>query len=355
MYKMRLSAKYPFLLIVLTVLLLGSCEEIIDFRGEQVNPVLVMYALLEPDSLISITLSRSYAIFDNNFRPAQITSARVIVFVDDIASDTLVYVPPDMENTSPQRIRYSRYVSARLKPVYNSIYRIEAKVPGLPPVSASVILPAPVPVERIDTMSVPKEGVNDISPHDYYYNPKLLETKVRFTDKAGEKNFYRLTITYLSGIYGMPREEPFDPAVPVSVYHGDCSYYARADRIITPPGSDNDLIGMEITNTYLIFNDDFIDGTTYDLTFNMEYALTSDEHHEFTHFTISLHAITEDYYKYLSTLAAQQQTNDMPMSEPVLIYSNIKGGLGLVAAQSVSANMIMIGEYPVPGVLYKNY
>ena len=47
------------------------------------------------------------------------------------------------------------------------------------------------------------------------------------------------------------------------------------------------------------------------------------------------------------------QTNDAFITEPVLVYTNIENGLGVVGAMSSSTVTLKIGEYPVDGVTYE--
>ncbi|MDX9928228.1 MAG: DUF4249 domain-containing protein [Bacteroidales bacterium] len=339
-------------ILFMLLLTLNSCEEIIDFRGDRTEPGLVLYTLLNPDSLITVTLSRSHAIFETNYQPSLITGATVVVFIDDIPADTLGYVPQIPEEENPGQEFYSKYASSTLKPVSGPVYRFEASAPGLPPVSVSTTLPTAVPLERIDTLwkriEVPAGYYDDI-----YFRPWYIEARAKFTDPGGERNYYRMTVTYFTGYYSGPRDLPYDPEYPVRLSYGDCSYIAREDPVISPPGSGDDPFTNTTGNSYYIFTDDFFEGRSYELTLKMSMFNIDTLNHEFCHFNVSLHSISESLYKYLWSLSAQQQTGDMPFSEPVLVYSNVKGGLGIAASQSISSTSVLTGRYPVEGVIYE--
>jgi hypothetical protein len=48
--------RYGILFAVLTI---AGCEEVIEFRGDRIDPKIVLYTMLEPDSIITISLARS--------------------------------------------------------------------------------------------------------------------------------------------------------------------------------------------------------------------------------------------------------------------------------------------------------
>ena len=48
---------------VLLALALISCETTIDYRGPETEPRTVIYALLHPDSLVSVSVAESRSVF----------------------------------------------------------------------------------------------------------------------------------------------------------------------------------------------------------------------------------------------------------------------------------------------------
>jgi hypothetical protein len=65
-----------------------------------------------------------------------------------------------------------------------------------------------------------------------------------------------------------------------------------------------------------------------------------------------LQCLTEAGYNYLKAIDLQSQNNGM-FNEPVLLYTNITNGIGVFAGYSVSQKVVIIGEYPVEGFIYK--
>lgn len=339
---MKKVLKY-FPVVAILMLLAPSCEEIIEFKGEKTESKMVMYSMLNPDSVITVSVSKSHAVFDIKYEPEQITDAIVRLYCDGDFVETLTYVAPPPPCEYCQPVSHSRYVSQGIKPVPGSTYRIEAEVPGLKSVSAETSIPDMVPILSIDTVTEKEDEYNT-----------FLVTKVKFSDPAVTENYYMLSVTRLEGYYTGDPALPFNPDAPVKVMISDDGYAAHEDPIIAP-AQEEDLFGMYLENRFNVFNDELISGKEYDLTLKMNISRKPDtDYFEFTHFRIALYTITKDMYLYLRSYSAHLQTRNSFFAEPVLVYSNVLNGLGVVGARVSSVATIEIGSYPVEGVTYQN-
>jgi hypothetical protein len=328
--------------IVILMLLLLSCERIIEFRGENVDPKTVIYCMLDPDSIISVSVSRSHAVFDIKYEPQQITDAVVRLYCNEELVETLTYVspPPPCEYCPPTP--HSRYVSTGTRPVAGSTYRIEAELPGMKMASGETTLPALVPILGIDTTEIVTG-----------WGVMQMVVKVSMSDPGETDNYYRLTANRTDGAYYGDKEQPWNPEIPVTVFQEDCSYSSYDEPLIAPLQEEEDLFGMYIENRYFLFNDELIAGKNYDLTLKIDHSWPDPGYYEFSHFNFRLETVSRELYLYLRSLSAHQQTNDNFLTEPVLVYTNIENGLGVVGARVSSAVNIEIGEYPVAGVTYQ--
>ncbi|MDZ7635653.1 MAG: DUF4249 family protein [Bacteroidales bacterium] len=151
MKKRRLMIYFPALLLI--AVSAGSCESVIKFRGEGVDPKIVIYSLLHPDSLIKVSVAVSHAVYEERYDPEQITDAVVRLYRDGKFLETLTYEPHEPQPDSYTEDPYSRYVSRVNRPDYGSTYRIEVEIPGLKTASGEAMLPEMVPVTGIDTSS----------------------------------------------------------------------------------------------------------------------------------------------------------------------------------------------------------
>ncbi len=329
--------------LVSLMLLAVSCETVIEFRGEKIDPKIVIYSLLQPDSVITVSIAESHAVFEEKYEPQQITDAVVKLYCDGELVETLTYVAPAPQPGGYTPPDYSKYASQGIKPVHGSVYRIEVEMAGLKTAFGEASLPDLVSIIGIDTTE-DKETEGNI----------MLLTRVRFSDPAERNNFYRMTAWRLDGSYNGNKEEPWSPEIPVTIYESDCSYASGNDPVINPQQQEEeDLFGISVQNSYHIFGDELIAGKTYDLTLEMNHRWPDTDYYEFSQFNFELQSITEDLYLYLRSTAAHIQTGDNYITEPVLVYTNIENGLGVVGAMSPSKATLRIGEYPVAGVTYE--
>lgn len=337
-----MKRSYQYIAVILTSsFIAASCIRDIEFRGSEADPKIVVYSLLQPDSVITVSVARSHTVFDERYVPEQITDAVVRLYQDNVLLGTLTYVAPEPQPGYYQVTPYSKYVSDEIKPVYGSTYRIEVEEEGLAPVSAETKLPAQVPVIRIDTMETVQQEGNVV-----------LITKIKFCDPAGTDNLYRLKVWSKTGVYFGDKTVPYDPMQPVFVNNMDCSYATSDEPLITPQQED-DVFGMFLQNSYNLFTDELISGKEYDLTLKINQVSHNADYFEFSHIYIELQSLTEGLYLYLRSYAAHRQTRENFLAEPVLVYTNIYNGLGVFGALSASFDTIRIGEYPVEGVRYE--
>jgi hypothetical protein len=323
-----------------TLFSLSSCESIIEFKGEVTGPKIVIYALLQPDSLVTVSIAEGHSVFERKYEPRQITDAVVRLYKDGTLTETLAYVPPEPQPDYAPASQYSRYVSNDIKPGFGSTYMIEVEVPGLGTASGKTQLPAPVPITGIDTLAKTAD-----------WGEKHLVVKLNFRDPEGEENLYRLTARELEGMYDGDRNEPYSPEIPVSVIENDISYGTYGEPLIAPRRED-DIFGMYLNNSYYLFTDELIAGKEYTLTMEYRHSQPDTSYYEFSHLYFMLQSVSRDLYLHLQSYSAHMQTNDNFLAEPVPVYTNITNGLGIVGAMSTSVISLKRGEYPVEGVYY---
>ena len=329
-------------------MLTTACEEIIEFKGVDSEPKIVIYSLFESNRDITLTLARSYAIFDPTIRPVEITNAVVKLYTDEEHTATFSYVPSTTPVNDYGPAPMATYRATGIKPEPGRMYRIEAEVPGLPPVWAEVSLPEPVAIISIDTTVVTRI----FQDPGYGYVQNLIKAKVRFNDPADRDNYYRINVMARNGRYGGPKNKPYDETMSVIVHYNSVGSSAGNDPLINPQ-REEDLFGGAQENRYALFSDELISGRDYDLKLDLYFSAMDTTYYEFTHFDVDLQSVSKDLYLYLISSSAHENSKNNPLAEPVIVYSNVNNGLGVIGAVSSSRATVKYGSYPVAGVKYQ--
>ena len=320
-----------------------SCEEVIEFKGEAIEPKVVIYSLFDPDSLIKINLSASYPVFQWDYKHKQIDNAEVRLYKDGTLAETLLYIPPVQQPENSPPFPFSSYSSITLKPDSGSIYSLEVDVPGFSTVKSTVEFPVFTPIEKIDTLT--QKTLDD------NWESQYLQAKIKIKDPPGEENFYRIRVLRRDGYYAGSKQDPYSSENPIIITPFN-QFHVEFDPIMLP-AEDNELFGNYIFNQYGIFSDELIAGKEYDLTLKFFESGFDQEYFEFYIYLIELYSISKDLYLYLKSLSAHYTTDGDFISEPVIVYTNIQNGLGIVGTQLVSRVHITKGEFPVEGVNYE--
>lgn len=201
-------------------------------------------------------------------------------------------------------------------------------------IKSVAVLPSMPEVISIDTSSFQRI--------EQGYLKNYLLFKVKIKDKSINNDFYRLTIndkytTYWNENIISSNSYYTDDPVLKDGYTGSIS-----NININWPAS--------IYNYYSIFRDVRFSDKEYTLTFYIDSfalydkATEEDENTKYIakrHLTIGLQSISEDLYKYYSSLQRNRQVSSDKVTEPVIVHTNINGGLGILG----TCNEIKIFEY----------
>mgnify|MGYP001617595227 FL=1 len=261
-----------------TGFILNSCTKIIDMNVPEKEKKLVVNGVICPDSIISVNISKSLGILENNDQNVFINDAEVTIYEDDIKKEILRFLN-DGDYT------------ASFTPSQNKTYKIEVSHAVYTSVSATSYIPAKIPI-TIDTAS----GYNQS------YGSGVLSCKLKFKDPANENNYYLMRV--------------FD----------------ESHRHVYLSLSDNEPVVKEYGGDYL-FTDNLIDGKEYILNFDLNSL--------YTYYKIVFYQITKDYYNYLVSYHNNNNSDD-PFSEPVIVYSNIKNGYGIFSGYNKEEREIII-------------
>ena len=314
------------ILIILTLVysvVFTSCQTEIEFSGKETAPLMVLNSIITPDSTIKVWITESKFFLEDDSKFNDVSNAIVKIWVNDIEKPAVMYMSNGLYESS--------YI-----PKAGDKIRITAKNNKLPEVNSYTEIQKTSPITSIDTIYKITEkypitngyggGTNDTI--GYIYNVQL-DLKVYFKDPKDVENYYFIkakTLDYLANGIIVLNYQYFNSNDPVF-------------RNTTEEGIIGDINGSYVTD--FIFSDALFNGKEYGLKLNTSFysnTMNSDPSQQDSdnkivkrELVIELQSISKSYYLYHKTKEASN-SNDMGFfSEPVQIYNNIEGGIGIFA------------------------
>lgn len=335
-----------------------SCEKTIEFKGGDIQPRIVVYGNVIPGQPITASLFRSRSLFRAERFFESLPNAKADLYVNDILLETLVY--EGRIDTLTEHLAYDvineftyhvgNYRGETVGEI-GKTYRLEISCDGFDPVSCETTVPQAVDITKIDTFMSYAET-------DYGNNVQV-GIGVHFKDPADGENFYRLQSDNTRGIVQFDRYNPqgenFVPTDTIVVRKNFGEGLNLMDPIFNNENQANDIILGTPYNRFGIFDDGMINGKSYMLSFStFGYNILPEEleHGNFNLWEISLISMSKGFYDYLNSANYHFWYSDDPFSEPVPVYSNVKGGMGIWASSNASNAKVLIGTYPMEGKTY---
>ena len=295
--------KKLLILSLLVFLFITSCQKIRDDMLPEGRTQMYFQSILNPDSCIRVFVGQTTGIQDDIQSP--VNDAIVLVFINHVFSDTLQNVEPGI-------------YESELKPEINDTIRIE--VLSLSKMTGETIIPAPAFIS------------NPENKYPTFYDAMNQEYRGTLTfsinDSPEIENYYEILI--------YTRDE--------NIYSGEYRYYYYIDDydIFKPDNIIQNEGDWDFLPTTLFFSDKLFNGKVNEFSFVI--AGVGDIGY------ISLRSISKEYYcyrKYYTRHAfnAQLHTdgihNLLFSGEPLDMYTNINGGLGVCASYSSTSTKIV--------------
>lgn len=318
--------KLQYILPVL-MLMVGSCQKVIEFNGKITEPLFVINSFITPDSVVKAQLTESRFFLSNQTTFNTVDNATITLMVNGLPKENLLHTDSGF------------YVGSYHPSVGDSISLI-VKSPGKNSLSCGTkVVPAPI-ITSIDTTSVytgistPLININKMTQKIDtigYSQSRTLKVVLHFTDVPDIRNYYRLVvITKTNSILGS-----YD------------NYNFSFDDIVSGNTNQNS-VGPPTSltsNKYNVFSDDLFNGKTYPLTFSISdninhYSAGNSFFYPQREMIVKLQSISKSYYLYLQTRASTKNNNFF--SEPVQVYSNVTGGIGILGSYTESIRVLKL-------------
>lgn len=330
-----------------------SCENEIPYHSPLHTPKLVMNALLEAgveENFVYLNLSGANQI-------SHVDEAVVRLYVNDQVVETAEELPPlrpygnapDAE--LPEIAKRKKFrLKTKLSP--GDHLRLEAVAEGGHyRAEADVTVPRPLDGLQVDTAEVMlKDGSSGFKLCRRYL--------VSLNDRAGEQNYYRLDIRRELKVYG----SSFTGNDTV-VYVNRTGLINREDIVLTDgrplTGDEADNLFLpNIENKFNVFTDRLFADGSYTLKVYTEAwdnfttsAVAVVKRVERKSF-VWLLTLTEEEYRYLKALNCLDSDDyDTTLMEPVVVPSNVKGGLGFVGCSAGVAVTFDLPEMVMSGYM----
>jgi hypothetical protein len=305
-------------LLVLTVLATG-CRKYLDFEGEDLQPRLVLNGLAMADSVVTVYLSNSRGVIDPG-QLAPVTDGQVRVF------DEQGNLLEQLLHVGGGTYRGSVVIAP------GSALSVQAGASGLGVVQANDRVPLAVPIQLWDTVTV--ETIDD------GFGFPALEVTLTINDPGDRSNFYML-----EGFIGQRYviEEGFDPVTGTFVTDTielEEPFWSRAnfsttDQVLISE-SDAALGEARVFFGRAVFRDEVFNGNTRSFRVRLESYIRPGT------LDLRLVSISEATFRYYRTLERYAYTDGDPFAEPVQVFTNVTGGLGIWGGANVEQVMIDI-------------
>lgn len=348
---------------ILTILaigiLLAACETDIDFKGDETTSLMVVNSIITPDSVIKVQITKSNFFLSNKTNFDNIDNATVSIYVNNVLQERLLNMG--------EGIYIGTYI-----PKLNDVIKITAKNDILGEVYSTVSIQNPTSIISIDTISKNIEtypslsngkDMNDVDTFGISYN-RDLHLKIKFQDDSKIKNYYRIVLK---------EKKYYDDSTSIEM-----NTFFSSDDLVFGEVSENDIFDSGSSyNSSFEFSDELFEGKIYELSLYKNYhnfiyknnpkSEFDDENSKVikNELIVELQSISESYYYYIKTKSADNSNGLNLFSEPVQIYSNISGGIGIFGSYSKSTYILNIpvyyqGDYDYyygfqPGVFFERH
>jgi hypothetical protein len=321
--KNKIVTIFKIAIVFIAATFVSSCDEEFIVEIDDTSNLIVVNSFFNGDEELSVTVTKSMPPQKNQV-VVELKNAKVSLFENNNFVEELTYLKTPNDSIG-------RFIS-NTTPVIGATYRIEAETPEediKQKVSTQSVLP-----ERIEIVSDTAVWLKWTTEKDSTFLIRFY-FEITFNDPPADNYYY---ITAAAPVYEMDT---------INNTREFCFWeYAE---ILT-----GELPGHELyINNALLFKDATFNSTTKkisgtatmhssinnfnsDIDENKKYFIDKSKLH------IVLHSLSKDAYNFCSSYAKKIEMSDDIYSEPVVIYSNVKNGLGIFAGENISSKDIPI-------------
>jgi len=274
------------------------------------SPRLVVISNFTTQDGIRVQVSKSRSPLDNG--PTEyLTNARVEIWEEDKLLERLI-----ISDTRDAKAPY--YTSEIIKPRIGVDYTVKVIAKGFETVTATSRIP-----ELVSLDSVTIEALKASSGEPGFMNYKF-DLSIYFRDPLAERNFYHVNVFQKNFL---PLKDGIDKVEELTKL----------------------IFGSEVNSNYIVANydggllidDKLINGKSIKIPIPIAIRMT-DHGENMDEMIVELRSVSEEYYLFHATVSRQQGNQDLPFSDPVVLFNNIRNGQGIFAGYSQAKQAVTI-------------
>ncbi len=285
------------------IILLSSCETVVDMKLPEQPPKMVVNSFFTPDSIIMLHLSKSQFVLKNEeLKP--ITDGEISLFENGNFIGKFTHINKGF------------YYLPGFFPKTNTQYTLNAVSSGIKSVEAKETIPNKPIINRVEISSSYFEGEN------------YKDFIVYIQDNANEENYYMVDLIgkRYDYVYDTLTFDIID-----SVEISEHVYFTSQDLVFQEQGA----------SSQAIISDKLFNGSIYPLRLSVN-AYNFDEYSNMGYFemTIQLKQVSKAYAQYVLSYS-KNRYND-PFSQPVQVFSNITNGFGIFGGYTSALSSVKL-------------
>lgn len=348
--------------LVLFLLLLASCVETLDIDADGVKPKIVLNGIIEADSAISITISKTYP-FTNNYYdnewyrkktgkkenpPNFLPHARPLLYVNDELKGALHFVKNDTSMSDNGSVFRSGF-----RPKVGDKIRIEVSNAGFESVWAETVIPQPIQINQVDTFtfykSTERRAGNDFYvPEDARPLNLALEINIENPDKKND-GFYTFEI-YQEWLENKGTSYEF-------LYRRSLDINKEKELLFSNKVEDELLrffLEQGNAQTVYYFSEKSFTNKKYKINISV-WGYYCHRQYESEHYykpelhddplNIEITSLSPELYQLFYTDYSEMDFYIQLLSEPKVTISNVHNGAGILGSLSKTKRVIEIPQY----------
>lgn len=321
-------------MILMLAALMNSCEKVVDFNPGEVEPYVVVVSKPVSDSLVSVYVGYSRFFLDNREFNGVDNATVTITSGGNTAVGT--YDPKCFIQSDYYDEYYGYYgdttyyggYSFTLRPNPGDTMRLSAAVPGYDnTVTATTVVPPQPQVEIVDY-------VIDTLDEDPYGSSCYYRLRFKINCNSN-REFFKVKL-----FCGEMKQIQNDTVWVWDTTQMNSQYFSVSDPIVNNASIEGALDGDDggFDGREMYFSTERFTGGSHEFTMEFEHYNYFIEQ---THINrlempvvIEVQSMSEEIYRYEITSTGYTSDLDDLFAEPVQVYCNIKGGIGIFGAST---------------------